>query len=41
LSENFLMVIGGVLAVRYLFKLAVVALFPPEVTEIEPARPAQ
>jgi hypothetical protein len=29
LSENFLLVIGVVLALRYLFKLEVVALFPP------------
>ncbi|WMT77450.1 hypothetical protein [Bradyrhizobium sp. Ash2021] len=32
LSEGFLVVIGLVLAVRYIFRLAVVALFPPEVT---------
>jgi hypothetical protein len=30
LNESFLLVIGLVLAVRYLFKLAVVALFPPQ-----------
>jgi hypothetical protein len=42
LSENFLLVIIMVFVVRFLFKLAIVALFPPEViTEIEPARPAQ
>jgi hypothetical protein len=29
LNENFLLVIGLALAVRYLFKLSVVALFPP------------
>jgi hypothetical protein len=40
LNENFWLVIGLVLAMRYLLKLAVVALFPPEVTEIEPPRPA-
>ena len=29
LNENFWLVIGMVLAVRYCFKLAIVALFPP------------
>jgi hypothetical protein len=29
LNESFLLVVIGVLAVRYFFKLAVVALFPP------------
>jgi hypothetical protein len=29
LNENYWLVIGFVLAIRYLFKLAVVAMFPP------------
>jgi hypothetical protein len=36
LNENFLLVIGLVLAVRYLFKLAVVALYPPQTTAGQP-----
>jgi hypothetical protein len=39
LSENFLLVIIMVLAVRYLFKQAVV--WATEITEIEPAAPPE
>jgi hypothetical protein len=40
LNENYWLVIGLVLAVRYIFKLAVVAAFPPIETP-PPARSAQ